>query len=708
MIITIDQLTEYNNIMLQRGAPVMQDAIGYNKPDYAVAQSIANGMSTDQAFDLCNILQKYTKKQLAGLSIVDLKESVDYYQTKFKDRKTTITIDIHTTHTAFHFKYNSDIITIIKTANNRFWDSTNKYWMVKNNEVITMLNKLCDIAEVGNAITYFELHHTTTQEEQNEAIKESNDKLKVIAKDNGDYVNLSFSYNTDILNAIKESKHRKYNADNHSWDVKKEDMQDLVNRLALISGVDYSELNQFIIIKTKMTEIIHAESTATTEIILKEMNNTARKPFAHQLEAAKFLLEKKKSILADEMGVGKTLSAIIAAYNVEGKKLIICPSSLKLNWKKEILFVDNTAKIGIINGKTIADLTGSDWYIINYDILSKHMESILQSNFRCVIMDEAHYIKSLNNSGKATAERAKTSMRIAEKAEYVFLLTGTPITNKTKDIFNLLKIINHPLAKNWMNFAIRYCMAYRDNYGWSMDGSSNISELHEKLTPVMMRRLKNDILDLPEKIRQFIPLEINLSVYNREFDKYMAQKNLSNNNAEQLVKLNGLRKILAEQKIKYTIEQIEILREQEKQVVVFTCYTEVVNQILSHFKNVNIGSITGSADAKERQQAVDNFQNGNTKIIVCNIIAGGVGITLTAADTVLFNDFDWTPANHLQAEDRIHRIGQDKKCNIIYMYAENTIIDEKMAGIIENKLENINEIVDGVSGSMFDELIKGL
>ena len=277
------------------------------------------------------------------------------------------------------------------------------------------------------------------------------------------------------------------------------------------------------------------------------MANISRKPFNHQLEAAKFLLEKKKAILADEMGGGKTTSAIIAAYNIKGKKLIICPASLKLNWKKEILLVDCAAKIGIINGKSITELIDYDWYIINYDILNKHLESILNTNFACVILDEAHYIKSINNSGKPTAERGKATLQITDKIEYVFCLTGTPITNKTKDIFNLLKAIGHPLSKKWMTFALRYCGAYRDRFGWDMNGSTNINELHERLKPVMLRRLKDELLELPEKIRHFIPVEIDIREYNKQFDEYMSQrKNITA--GEQLVKLNALRHLLAIQK----------------------------------------------------------------------------------------------------------------------------------------------------------------
>jgi len=688
MIISIDRLTEINNTMLGRGAPVKRDNFGYNKPDYAVCQSIYYGMSYTQAADICNRLQKYINTQLQGINILDLKESEEYYL-RLAGHKPAVTIKYNDDYTALYFKYDTDIISIIKTANNRKWDSNNKCWLVKNNEVLVILNKLSEIADVENAIKYFKSKYITTETSTDEEIKNNN--IKISVTENGNYLNLRFDYNTNIINAIKNCLDRKYNSCDHSWTIAKTEVLELVKRLESIGSIDYSELKKYI--------------TKNTEVTLKEMVNISRKPFNHQLEAARFLLERKKAILADEMGGGKTTSAIIAAYNIEGKKLIVCPASLKLNWEKEILLIDNTAKIGIINGKSITELTDCDWYIINYDILNKHLESILNTDFACVILDEAHYIKSINNSGKPVTERGRAVLQITDKIEYVFCLTGTPITNKTKDIFNLLKAIEHPLSKKWMTFALRYCGAYRDRFGWDMNGSTNINELHERLKPVMLRRLKDELLELPEKIRHFIPVEIDIREYNKQFDEYMLQrKNITA--GEQLVKLNALRHLLAIQKINHTIEQIENLIEQNKPVVIFTCYDEVVRQIIEHFPEA--GKITGECNSIQRQNTVDNFQTGKIKIVVCNIIAAGVGITLTASDTVIFNDFDWTPANHLQAEDRIHRIGQSKKCNIIYMHAENASIDYKISRIIENKLQNINAVIDGNNESIFEELIKNL
>ena len=692
-IITINQLSDINAKMLQRGAPVWNDGIGYNKPDFSACCHIYYGMSYSQAEDLCNRLQKYVKSQLPEIDITDLKESADYYK-KLAGHKQGITLQYGKEYTAFYFSYDVDVISTIKTANNRKYNPEQKCWYVANNEVVKILNKLASIADTENAKKYFISKYEET--ETRSETKTTDIKIKLTITEKNQYINIKTSkYHAGYVQAVKACNDRKYNPNDYSWTVSKADITALINRLQPFANeIDITALTQYTATDNK------------PEITLKTLVNATRQPFIHQLEAAKFLLDRKKAILADEMGGGKTTSAIIASYNIAGKKLVVCPASLKLNWQKEIKYVDSAAKVGIINGKTITDLSGNDWYIVNYDILSKHIDSILNTNFTSVIFDECHYIKSINNSGKPTALRGQAALQIAGKIENVFMLTGTPITNKTKDIFNTLKAINHPLSRKWFPFAKRYCGAYQNGYGWDMNGSSNRSELNQKLQPFMMRRLKSELLDLPEKIRSFIPVEIDIKEYNRLFNEYMAERE-NIEKGKQLVKLNALRHLLAIQKIPHTIEQIENMIEQEKQVVIFTCYQEVVNQIIEKFPEA--GKITGECNAQQRQNTVENFQNGNIKIVVCNIIAAGVGLTLTASDTVIFNDFDWTPANHAQAEDRIHRIGQNKKCNILYMYADNAMMDRKMSEILESKLANINKIIDNKEdNNMFNELIRRL
>lgn len=690
-----EQLVKFNETLLGRGAPIEKDNIGYNKPDYLVCNNYYSVLSDVQLADLSRRLVKYCQTQLDA-DKQKMIETANYYNAKISNEslERAISIQPGKEMTLISFSYNPEFIAIVKKANKRKYDPKIKKWYVANNEVIHILEQLQKVgADCKKAIEYLQENLVINENEQSTKQEQKVNIINVVELKNGK-LQIGFSYNPDIVTAIKSLNERKYNPANKTWTITKEEVNTLINKLQNIPNIDFSQLYNFKVKEVKQ-EVIE----------LMDYSYLTRKPFNHQLEAAKFLLNRKKAILADEMGGGKTLSSILAANQIEGKKLVICPASLKLNWQKEIKFVSND-QIEVIGGKGWVDTSNNGWTIVNYDILCKHFDNILNNNFKVVIMDECHYIKAITNSGKPGSKRATMALQIADNIEYVFMLTGTPITNKTKDIFNTLKAIKHPLSKKFFTFAQRYCDAKHNGYGWDFNGSSNQEELNEKLQGFMLRRLKNELLDLPEKIRSFIPVSINLKAYNKKLDEYMQERENLNNQGEHLVYLNAMRHILAKEKVTATIEQIKNLLDQDQQVVVFTCYNFVVDKLMQEFKEVAV-KLTGDCNQKQRQEAVDQFQNGNKKVIVCNIIAAGVGITLTASNIVIFNDFDWVPANHAQAEDRIHRIGQNKKCNIYYMYAAKTF-DENAANILENKLNNISKIVDGKEESFITDLINSI
>lgn len=426
-----------------------------------------------------------------------------------------------------------------------------------------------------------------------------------------------------------------------------------------------------------------------------------RTPYPHQLEAVTFLLTKKRAILADEMGAGKTMSAILAMDTLKGKRLIVCPASLKLNWAKEIRLISNDP-IVLVEGKKWGKIPKNAWVILNYDILKNHIDVIKKSKFKVVAFDEAHYAKSINNNGYGGSKRARYFIQVANAVEYAFLLTGTPIPNKTKDIFNLLKAVKHPLSKNFKRFAERYCAPTFNGFGWNYDGSSHQEELNEKLKPFMLRRLKSELLDLPPKTRTFLPVAVNVNAYEAKVKEYMQNRSRLKERFEHLVYLNAMRHILAKEKIKHTIQLIENLREQGEPVVVFTNYNAVVTAICEKFNDAV--TVVGENTLQERQRAVDDFQSGKAHLIVCNLIAGGTGITLTRAKHAIIQDLDWVPSTSLQAEERIYRIGQNEHVNIDYVYVPNTI-DDYMANLLEGKLQNINQIIDDKQEGFLDEVI---
>jgi SWI/SNF-related matrix-associated actin-dependent regulator 1 of chromatin subfamily A len=425
-----------------------------------------------------------------------------------------------------------------------------------------------------------------------------------------------------------------------------------------------------------------------------------RMPFEHQKEAIQKLLENDKFILADDMGLGKTSSAIIASIETKpSKTLIICPASLKQNWKREIENYSNK-EIYICEGKKYED--SADYVIINYDIIknfhslkSKEETIIQKSKFDLVIIDECHYIKS------PQASRTKLINDICKDINKIWLLTGTPLTSRPIDYFNLLSLVDSPVSKNWMAYVKRYCAGYQFSVGmnkvWNVNGASNLDELRERTSPLLLRRLKENVLDLPEKIITPIYLRLKSKEYEDVMGEYFEW--VKNNPKEskslsvQFSKLMKVRQIIADEKIKSTIEFIENTLEQEKKIIVFSNFTNSLNKIYEHFNKIAV-KLDGSSTAKQRQESVDEFQtNDKIKVFVGNIKAAGVGITLTSANVVIFNDLSFVPADHSQAEDRAYRIGQKNSVSVLYPIFENTI-----EGIIYDMLDRKKKIISTVLG----------
>ena len=370
-----------------------------------------------------------------------------------------------------------------------------------------------------------------------------------------------------------------------------------------------------------------------------------RPPFEHQKNAIIKLVSNKKYILADDMGLGKTSSAIMAAINLNLKKvLIICPASLKVNWKREI---ENYTKdtVGIVEGKKWED---GRYIIINYDILknfhslpkdSDKKTTVLDSKFDLVIIDEAHYV----SNGKA--QRTKLVNNLTTKIERLWLLSGTPMTSRPMNYYNLLKLVGSRVANNWINYVRRYCDGKQIFRGyrkiWLTFGATNLEELRDKTNDKVLRRLKEDVLDLPDKIITPIHMELKSKVYESEMGEYLDWRRQNRNRglSIQLSKLMKVRQIIALEKVTETVQLIEQCLQQDKKVIVFTNFTEPLMTLHEKYKKESV-ILNGSMKKESRQESVDRFQNDDkVKVFIGNVKAAGVGITLTAAEVVIFNNF---------------------------------------------------------------------
>ena len=430
-----------------------------------------------------------------------------------------------------------------------------------------------------------------------------------------------------------------------------------------------------------------------------------RPPLDHQKVAIEQLLKNKKYILADDMGLGKTTSTIIATLETNAKKiLIICPASLKINWQREYqLYSDKTSYV--CEGKNYSE--DSEIVIMNYDIIKNFHDSkdkknsiILKSNFDLVIIDEAHYIQNVQ------AQRTKLINDLVRDIERLWLLTGTPMTSRPINYFNLLSLVDSPVAKNWMAYVVRYCSGFQFRVGprkiWNVMGASNLEELRDRTSSTVLRRLKEDVLDLPDKIITPVYLRLRSKVYEElmgdYYNWYDKNPEESKNLSIQFTKLTQVRQIIAEEKTQHTIELAENIIEQGKKVIIFCNFTKSLETIYNHFGKSAV-RLDGSMSKIQRQDSVDRFQEDDkVKVFVGNIKAAGVGITLTAAEAVIMNDLSFLPSDHSQSEDRAYRYGQKNNVLVYYPIFENTI-----EGIIYDILNNKKKIIATVMGDTSDE-----
>ena len=444
------------------------------------------------------------------------------------------------------------------------------------------------------------------------------------------------------------------------------------------------------------------KSQTVDEVNINYSKYDHRPPLSHQKEAIEKLVGSRRFILADDMGLGKTTSTIIAALETGAKKiLIICPASLKINWEREIAnYSDRPCYIA--EGKKFS--TESDFVIVNYDILKnfhdpkdKENSLLIQSNFELVILDEAHMVSN------AQAQRTKIINNFVKDIKRVWLLTGTPMTSRPMNYYNLLSIIESPVAQNWMAYAIRYCQGFQFRAGnrkiWNVTGASNLEELRDRTSKQILRRLKEQVLDLPEKIITPVYLRTSSKEYKDLMGEYYDwlenKKEESSSLTIQFSKIMKVRKVIANEKVKETIEFVQNIIDQGKKVIIFTNFTDTLQLIHNHFGKESV-YLDGSCNKVQRQYAVDQFQeNEKVKVFVGNLKAAGVGLTLTAAEVVIMNDLSFVPAEHAQAEDRAYRYGQKNNVLVYYPIFENTI-----EGAIYDILSRKKQIIGTVMGDI--------
>lgn len=702
-ILTIEKLQDINASMLGLGAPVEIDGQGYNKVHWSLMMSLYNQkvLTDKQQKAMLRVMIQYSNTQLTSHAS-DLKETLEYLES-VEPKKDVLKVKVESFDSesvSISWKFNKEISEFIKGSDrkNFRWSKPEDHWVLKlfwcaaDEYIDKFIEMGYDTSDISSAKAKSE--EVVLKDSDGNIIEFAYEAFVERPDDSIDTLTLKVNYHPVIADAIKSVPYVSYNQSRAEYTFRIEDSVKMYNALIKTGkNIDLTELEPW----KKLVESWNKTYT------MMDLSKAPLKftPYPFQLDDIKRMLSEKVVLNANDMGCGKTFESVATGESMPMKKLVICPATLRLNWATEILMVNPDADIKILYNNS-EFTTGKDWTIIGYPSVSVFQKELEKENFQCIFIDEAHYCQAINSSGTPDSQRAKAVLRLTATAGWVYPLTGTPKTNRNKNLFNILRMIRHDLAKgqwSFIDYGRTYCDGVKGAWGWDFEGNSNDDDLNEKLNTKMIRHLKKEVLPNLKKQRVIIPVQVDLSEYNMAIAEYL--QNRQNKEAEQLARLMRARKILATQKVGETIDFAREFVKNGDKIIIVTCFTEVVRLVEKAFSG-NIVKIVGGMNDAQKDAAKQEFQNGSTQVLVMNIVAGGVGLTLTASHNMIFNDYDWIPGNITQAEDRICRGGQTECCMIHYITAKGADVEEDFVDMLTYKSDTINQAVDGGSGETID------
>jgi SWI/SNF-related matrix-associated actin-dependent regulator 1 of chromatin subfamily A len=493
------------------------------------------------------------------------------------------------------------------------------------------------------------------------------------------------------LEIIRTMISRRWDNDNKVWVI-----PFLKENIEKLKSIEI-ELSQEILDKIKEKEM------PEKEIIIKFPDFLEKNLYQFQKEGVAGLEKFEGSaLLADEQGLGKTIQAIsyLAIHTELRPALVVCPNTLKRNWYIELFrwLKGEESNINVITSKD--KTTGKEQIkIINYDILEKFRERLISDNYKIIIGDECHRLKNL----KTKRTKAFMSIHTERDSKQLIMISGTPVVNRPVEFYTALKMLRPSIFPNWYRFVTRYCAPKYNGFGYDYTGNSNIEELNRMLvSQVMIRRLKKDVLkDLPEKTRSTVMLDSfgiteseEYQQAKHDFSAWLNDNDKADKTVNILAQIEVLKQISFRLKFEQVCEWIDDFLETDKKLVLFCIHHEAIDRLLGRYSCAV--SLDGRVKESKRIEAVNKFQNdAETKIFIGQLEAAGVGITLTAADSLGFLEFGWSPGVMAQAEDRIHRIGQKNAAMIYYFVAKDTI-DEDIIDMLDQKNKVLTKILDGV------------
>lgn len=700
-------IKSFNNKMLGLGAPIVIDGQGYNKVDYVKMMDFSDRdfdrLTDRQVWFVAITLGKYKNTQLTAYKS-DIEDTIAHYANATPKRPQVKVVGTSLEEISLQWAFNKAVSESLKGQLDKSqyrWTKTDGVWTlhVQWDYVPTMVksfqNAKLDTSLVEAAYKNRPVNPTPSDPNPSKFSKKvvpskPTTSLKVTRSTTSpDTLELVSGFNQGANEAYK-SVGGIYTKKTNTWSIYIERAADLYALLP--DSVNKTQLKPW-------ADLVNGWSSSHTLVDYTQLPLKFQ-PYTFQPQDAQRLLQLKVGLNANEVGCGKTFEMVLVGESIPMKKLVICPATLRLNWEREIKMVNPNAVVHIQYSDQPFEVVDG-WNIIGYPSLTKFQDQLEAEMFQVVMSDEAHYIQAVNNYGKPSSKRANAVLRIAATAQYVYPITGTPKTNRNLNLFNILRMLRHPLTRGrfaFSKYGDYYCNGQATPWGMDYSGNSHDGELSEKLSPLMVRHLKRDVLPYLKKQRQSIPVKVNLREYFKAIDEYMEARKTSE--AKSLVALTRAKQVVAIQKAKHTIEFAKNIIDRGEKVVITTSFTEVVNQVTKAFDGCL--KIVGGMSDKQKQVAIDEFQNGSAQVIVINYEAGGVGVTLTAASTMIINDLHFVPGAVDQAEGRIWRAGQTKTAMIYYMVAASCPMDERLVDMIVSKSQTINRVVDKGLGDEID------
>jgi len=611
------------------------------------------------------------------------------------------------------FDYNPQLVDAVRAIPGRHWNAHDRVWILPA-KTVSLVRQLANDYHLflTAEVTRLPDHEVTTA--PTVAVK-------------GKMFALSFTYDAELLSQVRQMPGAAWSPKDRVWLVPIESVDEVQKFIANSKAVTSPEVARLITEASVVQDVIDASAAHDAEITIAGFGNDRFQLFPFQRAGVAYAMRqmgftsegdgfwqqttpsKGGVLIGDEMGLGKTSQGlgVLKATN-SFPAVIVCPASLKLNWKREAEQWIPGIQVKVLSGTT-GNLPDADIYVINYDILTYWTDKF--TSIKGLVLDESHYIKN------GSAQRSKACIRMADKVAeggVRVCLSGTPIVNQPLEIMTQLRVINRLDEFGGAS-------AFRSTYGRA--SAKSLSSLNRKLrSTCYVRRRKTDVLtELPPKrwahlvvegdpvvMKEYKKAEADIIKYltdlalklameagadSEEAKREAWQRAIRARAAENLVAITTLKQLAAKAKMKVAKSWIDDFLQNDKKLVVFGWHREIVNMVADNFSNGV--KIQGGLTSEKRQEAVDLFQNSDEqKVIACNIKAAGVGLTLTAASDVLFLEQGWTPSDMEQGADRCHRIGQTDSVTAWLMLTAETI-DEDIAALIDHKRSIVDKAIDG-------------